>query len=87
MCIWIYNITFLIDKWLTPAVGGDVPPPCSGFTLTSLGNNRAIMFGGYHSGKSKVNSVYLAELTKDQVVNMLNLLQQLILPYVDLDEA
>lgn len=68
-----------IDEWGIPVVQGDYPPPCSGFTLTSLSDSQAIMFGGYHSAKGKVNTVYIAELTKDIVVSVIIIIHNLIL--------
>ena len=58
----------LLDEWISPQVLGESPPPCSGFTFTSIGDNRAVMFGGYQSGKGRSDDVYIAEMTKNSVV-------------------
>ena len=38
--------------WFSPRVSGTRPPPCSTFTLTSIDNHRAVLFGGNQSQKS-----------------------------------
>ena len=58
-----------VGQWIRPVVNGDCPQPCSGFTLTLIGENKAVLFGGYCSGKGRNNFVYIAELTKDSVVS------------------
>ena len=67
--IMIMILIFHADKWAAPQIEGDCPPALSGLTLTAIGSNRAILFGGYESGRGKSNAVYVAELTKDVVVS------------------
>ena len=52
-------------QWIIPEINGERPPPCSSFTLTSLPNNRALLFGG----NGTVNTVYIARCTKTAVVS------------------
>ena len=33
-------------KWSSPTISGQCPPPCWGFTLTTLSNNKAVLYGG-----------------------------------------
>ena len=49
---------------------GEGPPPCSSFTLTSLPNNRGLLFGGCtHNGYD--NTVYIAQCTETAVVSII----------------
>ena len=36
-----------VGVWFSPTIGGTRPPPCAGFSLTSIDNHRAVLFGGY----------------------------------------
>ena len=58
----------ILGKWITPDVNGEYPPPCNGFTLTSLPNNRALLFGGL-TPNGYENTVYIAQCTKTAVVS------------------
>lgn len=51
--------------WSSPAVSGDRPSTCAGFTLTKLADYTAVMFGG-KDGKTKKlrNDVYFLDLMK-----------------------
>ena len=65
-----YNfITVCISgEWIIPDISGEHPPPCHGFTLTSLPNNRTLLFGGI-TPNGTVNTVYIAQCTKTAVVS------------------
>ena len=65
-----YNfITVCISgQWIIPFISGKRPPPCSSFTLTSLPNNRALLFGG-RTPNGRDNTVYTAQCTKTSVVS------------------
>ena len=65
-----YNfITVCISgQWIVPEITGEYPPPCNGFTLTSLPNNRALLFGGKTPDRYN-NTVYIAQCTKTAVVS------------------
>ena len=49
---------------------GQPPPPCSSFTLTSVDENRAALFGGrsYGSGVAS-NDLLMVELISNTVVS------------------
>uniref|UniRef100_A0A1X7TL69 Death domain-containing protein n=1 Tax=Amphimedon queenslandica TaxID=400682 RepID=A0A1X7TL69_AMPQE len=53
-------------EWTSPTVTGDRPPPINDFTLTSIINTTAILFGGY-DGDRKSNDVYVFEFTDTSV--------------------
>lgn len=56
-------------SWLLPTVIGEAPPPCDAFTLTSIGENKAAMYGG---GTAKclerLSELYLLEMESKQMV-------------------
>ena len=66
MCINV-GLIFL-GEWITPTVTGNRPPPLRSFTHTSVTNNTAVLFGGYHSE----DSVYIINFTKASVVSIIN---------------
>ena len=57
-------------EWITPTVTGDRPPPIYDFTLTSVTNSTAVMFGG-NTTNGKSNDVYIINFTKTSVVSTL----------------
>ena len=65
----IHQITVYISgQWILPDISGEHPPPCYSFTLTSLPNNRALLFGG-DIPDGYGNTVYIAQCTKTAVVS------------------
>ena len=65
------NIGLLfLGEWTTPTVTGDRPPPIDTFTLTSVTNNTAVLFGGYTTNGDS-NNVYIINFTKTSVVSVL----------------
>ena len=68
----IHQVNFITvcisGQWIIPDISGERPPPCHGFTLTSLPNNRTLLFGGY-TPNGHGNTVYIAECTKTAVVS------------------
>ena len=52
-------------------VTGQAPPPCSAFTLTTVGEKRAAMYCGW-DGKSKFNHLFIVELGGYSVVSVIN---------------
>lgn len=58
----------LLDQWITPVVRGRRAPPCSSFTLTSITNDSAILFGGATS-KGDSNQLFAVYFTKSSVVS------------------
>lgn len=60
------------DEWRSPNVIGKPPPPALHFTLTSISDNKAAMFGGRNDSRS-FNDLMIVELTSDkQLVSLLN---------------
>ncbi len=54
--------------WTVPDVTGEPPPPCSNFSMVSLGDNRGAMFGGFQPEAARMSDVFIAELTNTTVV-------------------
>ena len=69
VCVCVNVGLSLLGEWITPTVTGDRPPPIYYFTLTSVTNNTAVLFGGYTNGFS--NNVYIFNFTKTSVVSVL----------------
>ena len=55
--------------WSSLKVTGEAPPPCSHFTLTTVGEKRAAMYGGY-DGSNTINQLFIVELGRHSVVGM-----------------
>ena len=53
-----------------PTVTGDRPPPIDDFTLTSINNSSAILFGGETANGNSYN-VYIFNFTDTSVVSVL----------------
>ena len=56
--------------WSSLEVIGQAPPPCSSFTLTTVGEKRAAMYGGW-DGSNKFNHLFIAELGRHFVVRVI----------------
>ncbi|XP_019861826.1 PREDICTED: kelch domain-containing protein 1-like [Amphimedon queenslandica] len=65
-CNEIHYYRISSDQWISPVVTGDRPPPISSFTLTSVTNNTAVMFGGA-TDNGWSNKVYMISFTKTSV--------------------
>ena len=61
----------LIGSWKIPEVTGEAPPPCSNFSMVSLGDNRGAMFGGFQPEGPRISDLYIADLSKESVVSKL----------------
>ena len=71
-CVCINVGLLFLGEWITPTVTGDRPPPISSFTLTSVTNNTAVLFGGYDFTTNRFsNNVYIINFTKTSVVSVL----------------
>ena len=70
MCVFILFLLFL-GEWTSPTVTGDRPPPIDSFTLTSMTNTTAILFGGHIGAGRFSNDVYVFEFTDTSVVSVL----------------
>ena len=55
---------------MSPTVTGDRPPPIHSFTLTSINNSSAILFGGV-TANGLSNIVYILNFTDTSVVSVL----------------
>ena len=68
-----YNVCvinyFFLGEWISPTVTGDRPPPIDGFTLTSVTNNTAVLFGGTTSTSGLSNNLYIINFRKTSVVS------------------
>ena len=72
---------YIKGKWSSPTISGQCPPPCSFFTLTTLSNNKAVLYGGGYrdsDGSGYNNDVYTVEMTKDTVVSIYIIILQSI---------
>ena len=63
-------INVCLGEWITPTVNGDRPPPISDFTLTSVTNNTAVLFGGDTTNGGS-NNIFIINFTKTSVVSVL----------------
>ena len=70
MCVCVYVGLLFLGEWITPTVTGDRPPPIDEFTLTSVTNNTAVLFGG-DTNNGRSNNVYIIKFTKTSVVSVL----------------
>ena len=58
-------------EWSSPRVTGQPPPPCCFFTLTPVGERRAVLFGGDIGSGVYSDDLLIVELTKHTVVSEL----------------
>ncbi|XP_019862647.1 PREDICTED: kelch domain-containing protein 4-like [Amphimedon queenslandica] len=65
-CNEIHMYRLKTGEWTSPTVTGDRPPPIAVFTLTSITNTTAILFGGC-DGYRYSNDVYVFEFTDTSV--------------------
>ena len=70
VCVCINVGLLFLGEWITPTVTGDRPPPIYDFTLTSVTNNTAVLFGG-DTTNGLSNNVYIINFTKTSVVSVL----------------
>ena len=70
VCVCINVGLLFLGEWITPTVTGDRPPPIDLFTLTSVTNNTAVLFGGLTTNGYS-NNVYIINFTKTSVVSVL----------------
>ena len=59
-----YYFMLHADRWLSPEVTGERPPPCDGFSFTPISPERVIMFGGLHMwmGRGLSSDVFILDL-------------------------
>jgi len=56
------NTFHTTDVWISPDITGERPPPCAAFSLTSIDNRRAVLFGGNNGEQGRMNDVYIIDL-------------------------
>ena len=66
------SISSPTDGWSSPVVAGETPPPCDNFSLTTVGEKRAVMFGGTILSSSYYYSddFYIVDLKRHSVVSV-----------------
>ena len=48
--------------WSSPSFSGTRPPPCGGFSLTSIDDHRALLYGGWDGERrGRVSSLYVID--------------------------
>ncbi|XP_019851920.1 PREDICTED: kelch domain-containing protein 1-like [Amphimedon queenslandica] len=65
-CNEIHFFKLSKGQWISPTVTGDRPPPTYAFTLTSINNSSAILFGGL-AANGVSNNVYILNFTDTSV--------------------
>ena len=71
VCVCLNVGLLFLDEWIIPStVTGDRPPLIDSFTLTSVTNNTAVLFGGITTNGAS-NNVYIINFTKTSVVSVL----------------
>ena len=74
VCVSVYVCVSLIslppDGWSSPVVTGQAPPPCFSFTLTTVGEKRAAMFGGFIQSSDYSDDLYIVDLKRHSVVSV-----------------
>ena len=72
-----YYTALFLGQWISPNVTGDRPPPIYAFTLTSINNSSAILFGGFTAnGPGSItngpsNNIYILNFTDTSVVSIM----------------
>ncbi|XP_019856770.1 PREDICTED: kelch domain-containing protein 1-like isoform X2 [Amphimedon queenslandica] len=66
-CNEVHVYRLKTGEWTSPTVTGDRPPPIDDFTLTSITNTTAILFGGAIDNLRYSNDVYIFEFTDTSV--------------------
>ena len=65
----IHVFSSLSEKWSSPDVNGQPPPPCRSFTLTPVDERRAAMFGGVSGLGLPDSGLFIVDLSRDTVVS------------------
>ena len=55
--------------WCSLEVTGEAPPPCSNFTLITVGEKRAAMYGGWDE-EGIFDDLFIIELGRHSVVSV-----------------
>ena len=59
-----------LGGWSSLEVTGQAPPQCSHFTLTTVGEKRAALYGGW-DGWDEFNELFIVELGRHSVVSVI----------------
>ena len=65
-------IVFSSGQWIVPVITGIRPPPCAGFIVHTLHNNKGVMFGGTtidETGIHSVDDLYTFSCTHNTIVS------------------
>ena len=65
------HVIIVLGDWISPTVTGDRPPSIDCFTLTSINNSSAILFGGATANGAS-NNVYILNFTDTSVVSVIH---------------
>ena len=60
----------LLDRWSSPVVTGQAPPPCDDFTLTTVEEKRAAVFGSLTPSGNRSVNLYIVDLKRRSVVSV-----------------
>ena len=71
-------------EWSSPNITGQPPPPCSSFTLTSVGERRAALFGGNTGSVDYSDDLLIVELSTDTVVSVMTTYEDCVNAYTSL---
>ena len=56
------------DHWISPNVSGDKPPPVDGFTLSTVANDKVLLYGG-STAQGESSELKVATILGDHVVS------------------
>ena len=58
----VYRTILFSGTWSSPSFSGTRPPPCGVFSLTSIDDHRALLYGGYDGERRRrVSDLYLID--------------------------
>ena len=63
-CIAFLPPSSLLRFMVLPKITGTRPPPCSGFSLTMIDKQHAVMYGGLIPGGRVTSDVYILDLAR-----------------------
>ena len=61
------------EEWSSPNITGQPPPPCYNFTLTTVSERRAALFGGWRGSGDYSDDLLIVELSRDTVVSVMRI--------------
>ena len=70
MLLAIHVFSSLLEKWNSPYISGQPPPPCDSFTLTPVGERRAALFGGSTGQGLSGSDLFIVDLRRHTVVSV-----------------